>query len=145
MRIVPLALALMFAPLTAEAQSLGSYNPGSVPAARSSEWGGTRSTPPRGGFRTEPVGEAPADLGTQREAAKVRRDIRNAQRSGQITRREARAFRRELGSTSGFARRSARGGTMSYAASSQSQVRLEGVRSRLFAARTRGLGNTQPR
>lgn len=150
MRVVLPALALMILPPTAQAQSLGGYNPVSAPVARSSEWGGarstpSRSTPPRGGFRIEPVGEAPADLGFQREAAKVRRDIRNAERSGQISRREALAFRREIGSTSGYARRSGSSGSLSYAAASQSRSRLEGVRGRLFAARTPGIGNAQPR
>lgn len=151
MRFASLVLAALLLPVSASAQSLGSPSSTTAPPYRTGGWRSNtataqeRHTPPRGGYVPERIGTPPADVAYQREAAKVRRDIRKAERSGQISRKEARSLRRETGSVQGFASRSASGGSLSYAAGSASQNRLEMVRSRLIAARTNGLGKTQPR
>ncbi|MBO9624056.1 MAG: hypothetical protein J7500_15215 [Sphingomonas sp.] len=136
MRIVPLVFAAaLLLPLPAAAQSLGSPTGATAPRPRAGDWGGT-ITQPRGGYRTERAGEAQPGYGYARELGNLRREIRQAQDNGQITRREERALLRESRRVGGFGYRA---GGFSGPESRAVRERLEMLRSQVSAARTRGI------
>jgi hypothetical protein len=138
MRIAPLVLAAaLILPLPAAAQSLGSYTGASAPRPRTGGWNGGITQPP-GGYRTERAGRPRTDISYGRELGKIRREIRKAQDSGQITRSEERALLRQSRRVGGFGYRASAGG-LSYSESSGLRGQIEMLRSQVTAARTRGI------